>query len=341
MTIDVPPTVFNTLSHSIHITRNLTMKSTLLVLLGTIFASFVFAAPAARDSAFVESDIVLHTTTGDIVGTLAVPDKSTGIPVALIIAGSGPTDRNGNNPMMKNNSLKDLAYALANQGIATLRYDKRAIAESKAAAKKEEDLRFEDYVNDAKGWVDLLKADKRFSQVVVIGHSEGSLIGMIAARTAGKYISIAGAGQSADKIIKIQLAGQPKAIQDLCYPIIDSLKSGRTVDSVSFMLQSLFRPSVQPYLISWFRYDPQEEIGKLTIPVLILQGTQDIQVSVDDANRLARAQPKAKLVILDGMNHIFRTVVGDKDANIATYTNASLPLAEGLVKSICEFIGGK
>lgn len=129
------------------------------------------------------------------------------------------------------------------------------------------DLRFDDYVNDAAGWIKLLKKDKRFSKVIVLGHSEGPLIGMIAANTAiaDAYVSLAGAGQSADKVLKEQLKHQPQAV-DMCYPIIDSLASGKLVKNVNPKLNSLFRPSVQPYMISWFKYDPQIEIRKLPCP---------------------------------------------------------------------------
>jgi len=240
--------------------------------------------------------------------------------------------------VMKNNSLKMLSVELLKNGIATLRYDKRGIAESSAAGKSEIDLRFEDYVNDAKEWINLLKQDKRFSKIIVIGHSEGSLIGMIAGTTADKYVSIAGAGQSADKILKEQLSAQPKIVTDIAFPIIDSLTKGVEVANVDPMLASLFRASVQPYIISWFKYDPQTEIKKLTIPVLILQGTNDIQVSVEDAKRLSNADTKAHLVLIKNMNHIFKIVEGDRQANLKTYSDPSLPIADELVKSITDFI---
>ncbi|MEJ6979569.1 alpha/beta hydrolase [Pedobacter sp. P351] len=291
-----------------------------------------------KDTTFIETQIVLKTKSGDIFGTLITPKKISNISVALIIAGSGPTDRDCNNPMMKCDAYKKLAYGLAKNNIASLRYDKRGIAESKAAGKKEADLRFDDYVDDAKGWIQLLKQDKRFSKVIVIGHSEGSLIGMIASTRADKFISIAGAGQSADKTIKEQLSSQPKEVQDLSYPILDSLVKGKTVDNVNPMLNSLFRTSVQPYMISWLKYDPQIEIQKLSIPILIVQGTNDIQVTVEDGKRLSRANPKSQLVLIDKMNHIFRTVDGDKKANIATYNNSELPLANELVKNITDFV---
>jgi pimeloyl-ACP methyl ester carboxylesterase len=294
------------------------------------------------DTNFVEEQIVLQTKTGKIYGTLTTPKRFTNVPLVLIIAGSGPTDRDCNNPMMKCDAYKKLAYNLAGNKIASLRYDKRGIAASQAAGGNEKDLRFDDYVDDAKGWLQLIKQEKRFSKVIVLGHSEGSLIGMIASLSdADKFISIAGAGQSADKIIKEQLSSQPKEVQELSYPIIDSLVKGKKVDNVNSMLASLFRTSVQPYMISWFKYDPQIEIQKLNIPVLILQGTNDIQVTIDDAKRLSKANPKSQMILIDKMNHIFRIVEGDKQANIATYNDSSLPLSVDFVKDITTFVFNK
>lgn len=296
-------------------------------------------AGVRADSAFSETSLILHTSTGDIHGTLTLPEgASAREAVVLIIAGSGPTDRNGNNPMMKNGSLQMLAYGLANSHIASLRYDKRGIGESAPAGKKESDLRFEDYVNDARQWIKLLKGDKRFSRVIVVGHSEGSLIGMIASGGgADGYVSIAGAGESADKILKRQLSQQPQQIRDLCYSVIDSLVSGRTVKEVNPMLFTLFRPSVQPYMISWFRYDPQAEIKKLSIPVLLLQGTNDLQVTEEDARLLAKANPHAELHLIKGMNHIFKIVGDDRNANVASYNNNTLPISTELVGDIVRF----
>ena len=317
------------------------MKTIKIIIILLLFVNATIAATTTSDTNFIETKITLKTKTGDIFGTLTTPERFDKIPVALIIAGSGPTDRDGNNPMMKNNSLKLLSDELIKNGIATMRYDKRGIAESKAAGKNEADLRFDDYVNDAKEWIQLLKQDKRFSNVIVIGHSEGSLIGMIAGTIADKFISIAGAGQSADKILKEQLSAQPKEVQDLCFPIIDSLKLGYPVTTVDKKLFSLFRPSVQPYMISWFMYDPQKEIKKLVIPILIIQGTNDIQVSVEDAKRLSDANPKAHLVFIDKMNHLFKIVEGDRQVNIATYNNPILPVSTELGKNISDFILNK
>ncbi len=287
-----------------------------------------------------EEVIILNTETGEIEGTLTMPEVKMPVPVALIIAGSGPTDRNGNNPMMTNNSLKMLSEALAKKGIASLRYDKRGIGKSQASGPKEADMRFEMYIADAIDWAKLLKQNKNFSQIVVVGHSEGSLIGVVASQNTevNKFVSIAGAGQSADKIIREQLKAQPQFVLDQSTPILDELVKGNPVENVPSMLNSLFRPSVQPYMISWFRYDPQVEIAKLKKPVLIVQGTTDIQVSIDDANRLETAKPDAKLFLIEGMNHIFKNADADRMKNIQTYNQPDLPVNNEMVEKITDFI---
>ena len=287
-----------------------------------------------------EEEITLETKTGDIKGSLLIPSVSEKTPLVLIIAGSGPTDRNGNNPMMKNNSLKMLAKELQKNGIASVRYDKRGVGESKSSALQESDLRFENYVQDVEEWIKLLKEDDRFSNIIVLGHSEGSLIGMIAShkQKANKFISIAGIGIMAGDIIRKQLKGQPQFVLDESLAIIEKLENGETVEKVSQMLYSLFRPSVQPYMISWFKYDPQKEIAKLDIPILIVQGTTDIQVSVSDADKLASANKKSQKQIIEGMNHILKEAELDRQKNIQTYSIPDLPLKKELMEVIVKFI---
>lgn len=287
-----------------------------------------------------DSPITLETETGKIEGSLLSPAVTDKLPVVLIIAGSGPTDRNGNNPFMANNSLKMVAEGLAGMGIASVRYDKRGIGESKNAGLQESDLRFEHYVEDAKAWTKLLKSDPRFSEVIILGHSEGSLIGMIAAQqvAVSKFISLAGSGVPAADILREQLKSQPPAILDQALPIIKKLENGEKQDSVPPMFFALFRPSVQPYMISWFKYDPQKEIARLNIPVLIIQGTTDIQVTVSDAEKLAKANTQAQIRIIEEMNHILKNADADRMKNLQTYGNPELPLKEGLMEVIGGFI---
>ena len=285
-------------------------------------------------------EVIIVSDSIEIHGTLLIPDKAKNIPVAIIIAGSGPTDRNGNNTQMANNSLKLLAEALVDSGIASLRYDKRGIAGSAGSEIREIDMRFDDYVRDAGAWVGLLSKDKRFNEVVIIGHSEGSLIGMIISQRGkvDKYISIAGAGRSADVILLEQIRTGSPFFTIPATNILDSLSNGHTVTILPPALEGLFRPSVQPYLISWFKYDPAKEIAKVDIPVLIIQGTTDIQIPISDAETLAEANPKAELVLIENMNHIFKEAPAERNENIKTYSDPDLPLIEGFATDIISFI---
>ena len=290
-----------------------------------------------------EQPIRLETPSGVIHGTLLLPGARTPAPVALLIAGSGPTNRDGNIGGMPggNNSLKLVAEGLAKQGIASVRYDKRGIGESAAAAPGEADLRFENYVDDAASWIRQLRQDQRFSTVTVVGHSEGSLIGMLAARQAGAhaFVSVAGIARPASLILRDQL--RPRLPPDLWKEserVLASLESGRTTDSVPPMLAALYRPSVQPYLISWIRYNPAEEIARLSVPVLIVQGTTDIQVTTGEAQALKQARPSAELLIVEGMNHVLKAVEADQGKQIASYTDPALPVASELVGRVSTFI---
>ncbi|MBQ5896728.1 MAG: alpha/beta hydrolase [Bacteroidaceae bacterium] len=291
-----------------------------------------------------EEEIILNTPTGDIHGKLMLPDGGTPCPVVIIIAGSGPTDMDGNTIIagMKNNSLLYLAQELASKGIASVRYDKRGIGKSSAAGTKEEDLRFEHYINDAAAWADKLGSDKRFNKVIIAGHSEGSLIGMVAARESKAvkaYISISGCGSPAYEILEKQLQGQPVQIQEESAAICKELREGRTVEQVPFYLASLYRQSVQPYLISWFAYNPAVEIAKLDIPVLILQGDKDIQVGTEEADKLHTALPTSSLYIIKEMNHVLKQCsTMEQMAQLATYSDPTLPINPELVSHITRFI---
>jgi uncharacterized protein len=304
----------------------------------------------ASPKVLAAQELRLETATGALSGTLELPNGNGPFPVALIIAGSGPTDRDGNNPNgLKTNAYKLLAEGLAKNGVASLRYDKRGIGKSSSAATREEDLRFETYVNDAVAWLEKLGQDSRFSKRFVIGHSEGSLIGILAAQQVyaqnkpiAGFVSIAGAGRAIDEILIEQLKPQLSADQlEESRRILGELKAGRSVANPAEKLPAqlaaaLFRPSVQPYLISWFRYDPALEIAKLKIPSLVVQGSTDIQVNLQDAERLAAAS-KQKPLLIEGMNHVFKTATLEGASQNAAYTNPDLPLAAKLLETILEF----
>ncbi|MEJ7760833.1 MAG: alpha/beta hydrolase [Gemmatimonadaceae bacterium] len=306
-------------------------------------APSVVTAPAPV--AATQNSVTLSTATGGIVGTLNLPAASLPVPVVLIIAGSGPTDRDGNSPALpgKNNSLRMLADGLASSGIASVRYDKRGIAGSKAAAGAEQDLRFTHYVEDATAWAQKLRADSRFSSVTIVGHSEGSLIGMVVAREAEAdgYVSIAGAGRKPAEIIIEQLSGQvPPEMLRQSQRILDQLSRGETPDSVPPALYALFRPSVQPYMMSWFGYSPTDEVAKLTIPVLLLQGSTDLQITRKDAKLLSAAIPAGRYVLIDGMNHVLKSAAADRQEQMKLYSDSTAPVVPLLVEEIATFVNG-
>lgn len=284
----------------------------------------------------------LKTSTGTLYGTQLAPTSNAPQPVVLIIAGSGQVDRNGNSTGGESsNSLKLLAEELANCGIASIRYDKRGVGESAPAAPREADLRFETYVEDAALWIQQLQANSHFSSVAVMGHSEGSLIGMLAAKRtrANAFVSIAGPAQTASAILRDQLRPKlPDALWQKNERILAALEQGKLATSVPPELDILYRASVQPYLISWFRYTPAQEIKRLTVPVLIVQGTTDIQVPISEAQALKMAKPDAVLKIIEGMNHVLKAVPPDAKQQTASYSDPTLPIAPKLVEVINQFI---
>jgi alpha/beta superfamily hydrolase len=304
-----------------------------------ITSIFVFVVSQAQISN-TEKIETIKINGGYIEGTLL--SSSPKQKLAIIIAGSGPTDRNGNNPVgVSSNSYKLLAEELSKQNMATFRYDKRGIGKSASAMKSESGLTFDDYINDATAIFDYLKDSLHFTSIYFIGHSEGSLIGMIASqqRTVSGYISVSGAGRPIDVVIDEQMKNQPPLVTNQVTAIFKKLKQGQTADSIPPYLMALFRPSVQPYIISWLKHNPTDEIKKVTAPILIIQGTCDKQVKVEDAQNLYNANKKSTLDIIPNMTHVLKdTEANCADDNFKTYTDGSLPLNKQFVKDIVTFI---
>jgi len=294
-------------------------------------------------SAFAD-EVTLQTPTGTLYGTLLTPPSTTPVPVVLIIAGSGATDRDGNSSGLPgpNNSLRMLAEGLETRGIASLRYDKRGVGESSGALKRASDLTFDIAIDDAMRWMQQLRTDPRFSLVSVAGHSEGSLIGIVVAERTlvDRVISIDGTGRRAGDLILSQLEGQysPDLVAS-ARDIVAALTAGMLVPNVPPELNFLFRPSAQPYLISWFRYDPVIEISHLQVPTLVLHGTTDTEVPISDAFLLAAGNRSAVLRLIPGMNHMLKDVpLDDDDAQNRSYYDPTLPIDAALVAAIGDFI---
>ena len=309
-----------------------------LPLILLLLAGAVQATPTVSS----QRPIDLPTEHGILHGTLLQPRSSEPLPVVLLIAGSGPTDRDGNNPAGgHNDSLKRLAQTLAKHGIASLRYDKRGVAASRAATPDERDLSVERYVADAVAWGRLLEADPTFDRLILLGHSEGALIASLAApqARADALVSIAGSARPIDQVLREQLHHRlPPRLLRQSHELLDALLAGQQRNDVPDELKVLFRPSVQPYLISLFRQNPGEAFARLRIPTLIVQGTHDIQVGVADARALKAYKADAELVLVEGMNHALRIVPLDLRAQLASYDNPRLPLASTLIEQVASFI---
>ncbi len=308
------------------------MKIKLLILTFAI-TSLSFS----QENAFQEKAVTINEF---IDGSLLLPDTTKAIPLVIIIAGSGPTDRNGNQTFLKNNSLKFLAEALYKKGIATFRYDKRIFKLLKQGNLKEENIDFDDFITDAQSVVNFFKNDNRFSKLIIAGHSQGSLVGMIVSQNdVDAFISLAGAGQEIDDVIVDQLAKQAPALKDDARLAFDDLRVYGTVTNLKPELASILRPSVQPFINSWMQYNPQTEINKLTIPVLIINGDKDMQVQISEAENLKEALPTSKLIIIPNMNHILKEVkTDDLLENQQTYSNPDLPVVAQLITEISVFI---
>lgn len=289
-------------------------------------------------SRFRDEPQTIPVAGGMLKGNLMLPDQTSEHPaVALILAGSGATDRNGNGgPTLNTNAYKMISESLAASGIACLRFDKRLIGESTGFDQDESKLSFDSYVQDAVQLVRYLR-QKGYEKVFIIGHSEGSLIGILAAERTrvDAFVSLCGAGENIANVLRRQIAN-PEA-----NAILDELRQGNLTNNVPSSLQIVFRPSVQPYLISWMKYEPQQEIAKLKIPMLIVGGTTDLQVPVADAERLKKAAPQAELLVVEGMNHVLKLAPPDAAGNGVSYTQPNLPLHPDLQAALVRFLAAK
>ena len=300
-----------------------------IVLLAT-----VFAMKATADET--------RLRVGAIDAVLTMPDGSSRPPAALLIAGSGPIDHDGNGPQIKPSTLKKLADALAARGIATLRYDKRGANGWKAEFGRIEDFRFRDYVDDAVTLAAYLRDSGKCSRVVVIGHSEGGLVAIFTAGRAAidRLVLLATTARRQGDLLKEQLARQlPPAKMKPVAELIDSMMAGKVVDPVppGVPAQLGLVPSAQPSIASIFVADPLPPLRTLTQPILIAAGGRDRQVTRQDFDALSAAAPKAETLWLPEMNHVLNDVSSEAD-NLAAYNQPERALNAELVDAIAAFV---
>lgn len=305
-----------------------------LKFIGLFFLFLSFNMGAQNN--FVSNDLRVNEF---VEGTLLAPRKSEPVPLVIIIGDYGPVDRNGNQAHSKNNGVKKVAEALAEKGIASFRYDKRILKAAKLEL-KEKDFRFDDYIGDAVATIDYFQHNPSFSKRYVVGHGQGSLVGMLAAKDkVDGFISIEGAGQAIDGQLVDQIALQAPGLKESAEESFAELRKRGRTRNFSPGLESLFRKDIQPFMASWMAYDPSEEIKKLNIPVLLISGGKDLMNNKKETELLKNAKPTATFVLLKNMNHVFRNIRGNDDlANQKTYNDSRLPIASDLIDTIASFI---
>jgi hypothetical protein len=288
----------------------------------------------AQEVNYSSEDITINAF---VDGTLLMPTSKEKPVLAIIIAGSGPTDRNGNQNFLKNNALKKLAEALSSHGIATFRYDKRIVKQIKNG-NVDKNIMFDDFVTDAISVIEYFKKTNAYSKIYVIGHSQGSLVGMLAAKDrVNGFISLSGAGQSIDKVIIDQVQKTAPMYTPDTKRVFDIMRQGKTTPDYPPALSSIFNIEIQPFMMNWMQYNPQDVIKSLDMPILIINGTKDLQVSVEEANLLKAASQHANLKIVDKMNHVLFIIEGDDLENAKSYNESARSLSQDVITAILDF----
>jgi len=302
------------------------------------------AADTTPPAVAVESPYTIHSGALELGGTLTLPRGATGrVPLVVIIAGSGPTDRNGNSLMgIRPNSYAQLAWRLAEHGIASLRYDKRVLPATKGTVDISQ-LALEDFAADARAAAESLARDARFSRVLLLGHSEGSALALIAARSGppvSGVISVSGLGRPLGVVLREQLSRQFDGATLVRYDTaMAQYLRGETPKDVPPMLAVLFVPINQHFMKSLATFDPPAAIKAVRQPVLIVQGGRDLQVTVADAERLHAAKPDAQLVVVPSANHVLKqTTDTTLTGQMPTYQNPTVPIMPEVASAIADWI---
>ncbi len=294
---------------------------------------FVWSFTNAQNN-IVSEEVLITNDSIQLPGTLTYAKEN--IPLIIWVHGSGNVDRNGNQgTIIKANYIKQFRDSINKHHIAFFSFDKRTANPNNTKFLKE--TLFYDLVKDVQKVITHFKADNRFSEIVLIGHSQGSLIAMLASEKTDRYISLVGPAESIDKTLIQQINKQAPFLVDITKAHIKELKETGAIKDVNPMLLSLFKKNNQPFLANWMQYNPSEEIKKLTIPMLIISGTKDIQIKEEDANMLHKANEKSTLVIIKNMNHVLKNIAVDAD-NMKSYYSADYALSKRLIATIVAFI---
>jgi len=285
-------------------------------------------------SKITSEEILIKNDSIELPGTLSFTQTNT--PLIIWIHGSGNIDRNGNQgSVIKANYIQQFRDSINQKGFAFFSYDKRTAHKKNFPFLK--NTLFADFVEDAKKVINHFKHDKRFTKIILIGHSQGSLVAMLASKNADIYISLAGPSRPLDEVLIEQINKQSPFMTPFVKAHLKELKETGNIKKVNPLLASLFKKENQPFLADWMRFNPSEEIKKLTIPILLINGDKDLQVPISDAEMLHKANPKSKLILIKNMNHVLKNIVKDED-NMNSYYNSNYPISTQLVNTVANFI---
>lgn len=302
-------------------------------LLSLVF-SLLFLMPILGQN-FTTTELAVNQ---HIEGTLYTPIENETSPLVIFIAGSGPTDRDGNQSFMKNDMLKKMATFLSNNGVSTFRYDKRIVKQIRTKT-IDKNISFDDFVTDAKSVINFFKS--KYETIIVAGHSQGSLVGLLALnQSVDAFVSLAGAGKPIDQILEEQISKSAPMFLEDSKRVLATLKAGETTKDYPLPLSSIFNLELQPFMTNWMQYNPVEVIKKQEIPTLIINGDKDLQVGIEEAKLLHEAAQNGQLLIVENMNHVLVNIEGDDLENMKSYNIATLEIAKEVSDRMLDFVKG-
>lgn len=312
----------------------------------TILLFAMGLASAAARAEVASQQVNFKSNDGAVLaGTLTLPAGTTAkVPALVLLQGSGPTDRDGNQPpAIRTDLLRQIADGLAQKGIATLRYDKRGMHANAPGRPANPDdyaayFSWDRFVDDAYAAYAFLRAQPAVDlhKVGLFGHSEGGLITLDLANRLAEgerprlLILAATPGRPLDAVLRDQigrLLTEQKANQNQRKyflgendRILNAIRdTGKVPDSVPPGLTALYPAYLGPFLQSWSRLNPAALAGRYPGPVLLIQGDADIQVSSErDAVALDQALQKRSnddhaLIVLPRTSHNLKALQAAKD----------------------------
>ncbi len=296
-----------------------------------------FSKEAQQKGQFLSTEIKINEF---VSGGLAIPktDKKQ-YPLVIIVPDQGAVDRNGNQPRTKHFAYKQLSDSLVKNEIATFRYDKRTFTQVKNRMATDSTA-LDDFVMDAQQVIARFADDLRFSQIILAGHGQGSLVAMLAkSEQIDGLILLAGAGETLDKMIVAQIAQQQPGLDKVARATFDKvLSQDKPVTTIERDLYMIIGPEVQSFMKSWMVHDPAQLVTQMDVPVIIINGSLNRQIDPEQTQKLHSANPQSQYIVIDGMNHIFKHVKTDELYAAKSFVDPTFPIHPELITAVVDFV---